>query len=83
MPSVHRDRPRRDLLRILARADEEIRERVTRLLRFDERTETARCDSVENGIVTLSGLPDPMQRRAAVAIVQGVAGVSGIVLADL
>ena len=74
---------RRDLLRILARADEEIRERVTELLRSDERTETARCDGVENGVVTLSGLPDPMQRHAAVAMVQAVPGVQGIVLADL
>lgn len=74
---------RRDLIRILARADDEIRERVTELLRSDERTERARCDSVENGIVTLSGLPEPIQRHAAVAMVQAVPGVNGIVLADL
>jgi osmotically-inducible protein OsmY len=41
------------------------------------------CDGVEDGVVTLSGLPDPMQRHAAVAMVQAVPGVQGIVLADL
>lgn len=74
---------RRDLLRILARADSEIKQRVSELLRSDERTETARCDGVDNGVVTLSRLPDLMQRHAAVAMVQSVPGVSGIVLADL
>lgn len=74
---------RRDLVRILARSDEQIRERVTELLRSDELTETARCDGVEDGVVTLSGLPDPARRHRAVGMVQGIPGVSGIVLADL
>lgn len=66
---------RRDVLRLLARSDAEIRAEIGELL-DDEILMLGRFEAeVEGGLVTLSGPPDPRARRLAELLARSVGGV--------
>ncbi|HEX6261628.1 MAG TPA: CBS domain-containing protein [Actinomycetota bacterium] len=69
---------RRDVLRLLARTDGEIRAELQELL-SEEILILGRFEAqVEDGVVTLAGPPDPRARRLAELLARSVGGVVGV-----
>jgi CBS domain-containing protein len=73
---------RRDLLRVLARTDEEIAEQLERVLGEEAPTLGRWEASVSDGVVTLSGPPDPGGRRLVEILARSIPGVLEVELAD-
>jgi CBS domain-containing protein len=66
---------RRDLLEVLARSDEEITRDVEALLAADLGSPCPYRVMVRDGVVDLTGRPDPVDRRLATLLARGVPGV--------
>jgi len=66
---------RRDLLKVLARADEEIAGDLRALLEEELGPPSPYRVTVRDGVVELTGPPDPTVRRLATLLVRGVPGV--------
>lgn len=73
---------RRDLLAILARSDEEIAAALERLLADELGPPSPYQVTVRDGIVQLSGPPDPSGGRLAELLARGVAGVVDVRLGE-
>jgi CBS domain-containing protein len=66
---------RRDLLKVLARGDEEIAGDLRTLLEEELGPPSPYRVTVRDGVVELTGPPDPTVRRLATLLVRGVPGV--------
>ena len=66
---------RRDLLEVLARSDEEIARDVEALLAAELGSPCPYRVTVRDGVVDLTGPPDPVDRRLATLLARGVPGV--------
>jgi CBS domain-containing protein len=66
---------RRDLLEVLARSDEEIARDVEALLATELGSPCPYRVTVRDGVVDLTGPPDPVDRRLATLLTRGVPGV--------
>jgi CBS domain-containing protein len=66
---------RRDLLEVLARRDEEIARDVEALLAAERGSPRPYRVTVRDGVVHLTGPPDPVDRRLATLLACGVPGV--------
>jgi CBS domain-containing protein len=66
---------RRDLLEVLARADEEITRDLESLLAAEFGAPSPYRVTVRDGVVDLSGPSDPVDRRLAALLARGVPGV--------
>jgi CBS domain-containing protein len=66
---------RRDLLEVLARSDEEITREVEALLAAELGPPSPYRVTVRDGVVDLTGAPDPVDRRLATLLARGVPGV--------
>jgi CBS domain-containing protein len=66
---------RRDLLRVLARGDEDIAGDLRALLEEELGPPSPYRVAVRDGVVELTGPPDPTTRRLATLLVRGVPGV--------
>ncbi len=66
---------RRDVLRVLARADEAIETEITELFRADGTDWVATAD---DGLVEITGPRDAPERRVAEVLARSVAGVTGV-----
>jgi CBS domain-containing protein len=66
---------RRDLLEVLARSDEEIARDLEALLAAELGSPSPYRVSVRDGVVDLTGPPDPVDRRLATLLARGVPGV--------
>jgi CBS domain-containing protein len=66
---------RRDLLEVLARSDEAIARDVEALLATELGSPCPYRVTVRNGVVVLTGPPDPVDRRLATLLARGVPGV--------
>ena len=66
---------RRDLLEVLARSDEEIARDVEALLAAELGPPCPYRVTVRDGVVDLTGRPDPVDRRLATLLARGVPGV--------
>jgi CBS domain-containing protein len=69
---------RRDLLRVLARGDEDIAGDLRALLEEELGPPSPYRVAVRDGVVELTGPPDPTTRRLATLLVRGVPGVVDI-----
>ena len=65
---------RRDLLEVLARSDEAIAREVQALLAAELGSPCSYRVTVRDGVVDLTGPPDPVDRRLATLLARGVAG---------
>jgi CBS domain-containing protein len=66
---------RRDVLRVLARADDAIEAEINELFRADETDWVA---TVDDGVVEVTGPRDTPERRVAEVLARSVAGVTGV-----
>jgi CBS domain-containing protein len=66
---------RRDLLEVLARSDEEVARDVEGLLAAELGSPSPYRVTVRDGVVDLTGPPDPVDRRLAMLLARGVPGV--------
>ena len=66
---------RRDLLEVLARSDDEIAREVEALLAAELGSPCPYRVSIRDGVVDLTGPPDPVERRLATLLARGVPGV--------
>jgi CBS domain-containing protein len=66
---------RRDLLEVLARSDEEVARDVEALLATELGSPRPYRVTVRDGVVDLTGPPDPVDRRLATVLTRGVPGV--------
>ena len=66
---------RRDLLEVLARSDEEIARDLEALLAAELGSPSPYRVTVRDGVVDLTGPPDPVDRRLATLLARGVPGV--------
>jgi Mg/Co/Ni transporter MgtE len=66
---------RRDLLAVLARGDEEVAREVQALLAAELGLPCPCRVTVRDGVVDLTGPPDPVDRRLATLLARGVPGV--------
>jgi len=66
---------RRDLLEVLARSDKEIARDVEALLAAELGAPSPYRVTVRDGVVDLTGRPDPVDRRVATLLARGVPGV--------
>jgi CBS domain-containing protein len=66
---------RRDLLEVLARSDEQIARDVEALLATELGSPCPYRVTVRDGVVDLTGPPDPVDRRLATLLTRGVPGV--------
>ena len=66
---------RRDLLEVLARSDKEIARDVEALLAAELGSPCQYRVTVRDGVVDLTGRPDPVDRRLATLLARGVPGV--------
>jgi CBS domain-containing protein len=73
---------RRDLLKVLARGDDDIAGDLRALLEEELGTPSPYRVAVRDGVVELTGPPDPTARRLATLLVRGVPGVVGIRFAE-
>jgi CBS domain-containing protein len=73
---------RRDLLRVLARGDEDIAGDLRALLDEELGSPSPYRVAVRDGVVELTGPPDPSARRLAALLVRGVPGVVEIRFAE-
>jgi CBS domain-containing protein len=73
---------RRDLLRVLARGDEDIAGELRALLEEELGPPSPYRVAVRDGVVELTGPPDPTTRRLATLLVRGVPGVVDLYFAE-
>ena len=66
---------RRDLLKVLSRTDEEIARDLEALLAAQLGSPSPYRVTVQDGVVGLTGPPDPVGRRLATLLARGVPGV--------
>jgi CBS domain-containing protein len=73
---------RRDLLKLLARSDQDIARDLRALLEEELGTPSPYRVAVRDGMVELTGPPDPTDRRLATLLVRGVPGVVDLRFAE-
>jgi CBS domain-containing protein len=73
---------RRDLLKVLARSDQDIAHDLRTLLEEELGTPSPYRVAVRDGVAELTGSPDPADRRFATLLVRGVPGVVDVRFAE-